>query len=44
MREDHLENFFLTMFKFFNDFNTYFSDTIITELNEKNIFIGNLMT
>ncbi|MEC8679456.1 MAG: polyphosphate kinase 1 [Bacteroidota bacterium] len=43
MREEPFREFLLEQCsKFFNDFNTYFSDTIITELNEKKIFIGNL--
>lgn len=43
MREEPFREFLLGQCsKFFNDFNTYFSDTIITELNEKKIFIGNL--
>ena len=43
MREETFREFLLEQCsKFFNDFNTYFSDTIITELNEKKIFIGNL--
>ena len=43
MREEPFRKFLLGQCsKFFNDFNTYFSDTIITELNEKKIFIGNL--
>ena len=41
MREEPFREFLLEQCsKFFNDFNTYFSDTIITELNEKKIFIG----
>ena len=43
MREEPFREFLLGQCsKFFNDFNTYFSDTIITELNEKKIFIGDL--
>lgn len=43
MREEPFREFLLEQCsKFFNDFNTYFSDTIITELNEKKIFIGDL--
>ena len=43
MREEPFREFLLGQCsKFFNDFNTYFSDTIITELNKKKIFIGNL--
>lgn len=43
MREEPFREFLLGQcLKFFNDFNTYFSDTIITELNEKKIFIGDL--
>jgi len=43
MREEPFREFLLEQCsKFFNDFNTYFSDTIITELNKKKIFIGNL--
>lgn len=43
MREEPFREFLLEQCsKFFNDFNTYFSDTIVTELNEKKIFIGNL--
>ena len=43
MREEPFREFLLEQCsKFFNDFNTYFSNTIITELNEKKIFIGNL--
>ena len=43
MREEPFREFLLEQCsKFFNDFNTYFSDTIISELNEKKIFIGNL--
>ena len=43
MREEPFREFLLEQCsKFFNDFNTYFSDTIITKLNEKKIFIGNL--
>ena len=40
MREEPFRQFLLGQCsKFFNDFNTYFSDTIITKLNEKKIFI-----
>ena len=43
MREEPFREFLLGQCsKFFNDFNTYFSDTIISELNEKKIFIGDL--
>ena len=43
MREEPFREFLLEQCsKFFNDFNSYFSDTIISELNEKKIFIGNL--
>ena len=43
MREEPFREFLLEQCsKFFNDFNTYFSDKIITELNEKKIFIGDL--
>ena len=43
MREEPFREFLLGQcLKFFNDFNTYFSNTIITELNEKKIFIGDL--
>lgn len=43
MREEPFREFLLEQCsKFFNDFNTYFSDTIISELNEKKIFIGDL--
>lgn len=43
MREEPFREFLLEQCsKFFNDFNIYFSDTIISELNEKKIFIGNL--
>ena len=43
MREEPFREFLLGQCsKFFNDFNTYFSDTIITELNKKKIFIGDL--
>ncbi|MEL0008804.1 MAG: polyphosphate kinase 1, partial [Flammeovirgaceae bacterium] len=43
MREEPFREFLLGhCSKFFNDFNTYFSDTIITELNKKKIFIGDL--
>ena len=43
MREEPFREFLLGQCsKFFDDFNTYFSNTIITELNEKKIFIGDL--
>jgi len=43
MREEPFREFLLEQCsKFFNDFNTYFSDTIISELNKKKIFIGDL--
>ena len=43
MREEPFREFLLGQCsKFFNDFNIYFSDKIITELNKKKIFIGDL--
>ena len=43
MREEPFRKFLLSeCSKFFNDYNTFFSDKIIPELNEKNIFIGDI--
>jgi polyphosphate kinase len=43
MREEPFREFLLgECLNFFNDFNTYFSDKIIPELNKNKIFIGDL--